>query len=151
MPEYSAPIQLHEFSMAIKDISDEQLRLLNGKINTSINKLLESNKIMLALANGNTKGANEFILSKNEDKILDTDDFLAEPTDEDAQLYIHTVEENKKVILNQKSRLLALNQELQRRGLISVDEPYLNTKQKLESLPNLKDSKQSEEKSSVFL
>jgi len=152
MSENCTPIQLHEFSGVIKDVSDEQLQLLEKKINTSIEKLQESNQIMLALANGDTKGANGCLQSTDKSQLRETDDTFAQPTGKDSLLYMQTVKENRNVIINLKARLLVLNRELQRRGLIPAEESDEHAKQNSQEASSLEQSNQhKEEKNSIFL
>lgn len=97
MSSQTRPIQLSEFVAALKDLSDENIQLIQSQLRLSLQKLRETN------------------------------DFLAEEltstTDQaDLNIYTETIEENKGVIENQESRLKATEEELKSRGILEKDE-----------------------------
>lgn len=97
MSSESKPIQLSEFVIAIRDLSDESLLLLQKQLTTSTQKLKETNSIL-------------------EEKISQTTD------EEELKLYRETIDENKVVEKSQQRRLDALGEELAARGLVKEEE-----------------------------
>lgn len=97
MSSESKPIQLSEFVIAIRDLSDENLLSLQTQLTTSTIKLQETNGIL-------------------EEEIRNTSD------QEELSLYSETIEENKTVLLSQQRRLDALGKELASRGLMLKEE-----------------------------
>lgn len=97
MSSESKPIQLSEFVIAIRDLSDENLLSLQSQLTTSTIKLQETNGIL-------------------EEEIRNTSD------QEELSLYSETIQENKTVLLSQQRRLDALGEELASRGLTLKEE-----------------------------
>lgn len=106
MSEYKRPISLVDFEIAIKDISDEELKLINKKLEVSIRRLQESNELM------------ENLMDKEKrETLLNQDNEFEIPTDEDIKIYKDSINENKNVIENQNSRCKLIADELQNRGI----------------------------------
>lgn len=97
MSSESKPIQLSEFVIAIRDLSDENLLLLQKQLTTSTQKLKETNSIL-------------------EEEISQTTD------EEELKLYRETIDENRIVEKSQQRRLDALGEELVSRGLVKEEE-----------------------------
>lgn len=106
MSAETKPININEFQIAIKDLSDENLHSIKNQLINSISKLKDTDDIL----------ENEIIYTKEEISNLkerESHDQLKN----DLDLYSESIEENKIVIENQNQRLVALNEELKRRGL----------------------------------
>lgn len=114
MSEYSRPISLMDFQIAIKDSSDEELHNILGKLRLSIHRLEESNKLMDSLMNKEKKHQEE----------LGSDDEFGPVTEEDTKIYLDSINENLTVLRNQKERCNLINDELSYRNVkIRMDEP----------------------------
>lgn len=100
------PIQIGDFVLAIKELSDEILQSTLTQLNNSISKLEEGNEIL----------TEEIGVIKVAVSLLKPEE-SHEEFKQDLVLYTETIEENKGVIANQRERVAELNKELEARGL----------------------------------
>lgn len=119
MSSNSKPIRIEEFILAIKDLSDENLKSILSQLDNSITKLVESNETL----------AEEIETTKEAVSQLKADE-SHEELKQDLILYTETIEENNEVITNQKERVTELNKELERRGLKDAPSDSLDSKAK---------------------
>ncbi|CAH2353892.1 translation machinery-associated protein 17 [[Candida] railenensis] len=119
MSSNSKPIQIEEFILAIKDLSDENLKSILSQLDNSISKLVESNETL----------AQEIETTKEAVSQLKPEE-SHEELKQDLVLYTETIEENNEVIANQKERVTQLNIELGRRGLKEPPSESLDSKAK---------------------
>lgn len=106
MSAETRPININEFQLAIKDLSDDNLMSVKDQLMNSVSKLLDTNSIL----------ETEIVSTKEQIANLKESDSHQELKDE-LQLYTESIEENQIVIRNQRERLRALNEELNKRGL----------------------------------
>lgn len=106
MSSETRPININEFQLAIKDLSDDNLMSVKDQLMNSVSKLLDTNSIL----------ETEIVSTKEQIANLKESDSHQELKDE-LQLYTESIEENQIVIRNQRERLRSLNEELNRRGL----------------------------------
>lgn len=97
MSSQTKPIQLSEFVAALKDLSDENIQLIQSQLRLSLQKLQETNDFL-------------------------TEELKSTTDQADLKIYTETIEENKAVIGNQESRLKATEEELKSRGISEKDE-----------------------------
>lgn len=126
MSEYKRPISLIDFEVAVRELSDEELSTILGKLHVSISRLVQSNELMQKLMDKEKKKSENLHLSEEivledgqeaeEDADSDGDEFDT-PTKEDIQIYIDSISENKLVIDNQKARCHIIENELELRHL----------------------------------
>ncbi|ODV85351.1 hypothetical protein CANARDRAFT_17381 [[Candida] arabinofermentans NRRL YB-2248] len=112
MSELSRPISLSEFSLAIKDLSIDELKNIKKKLDISINRLEESNKLMselLARVNKQQQSS-----ADNDDD--DDDDEFDTVDESDELIYKESIKSNEFVIENQINRIEKINEELSYRG-----------------------------------
>lgn len=102
----SAPIELNKFKDAILEISVENCQLVKSQLQNSIQRLLETNDEL----------NDEIDQVRNKIQNLKPQDSHDELRD-DLLLYLESVDENNHVIVNQKLRIFAINDELIRRGI----------------------------------
>jgi hypothetical protein len=102
----SAPIELNKFKDAILEISVENCQLVKFQLQNSIQRLLETNDEL----------NDEIDQVRNKIQNLKPQDSHDELRD-DLLLYLESVDENNHVIVNQKLRIFAINDELVRRGI----------------------------------
>ncbi|GME74523.1 unnamed protein product [[Candida] boidinii] len=103
MSDLIKPIEINEFILAIRDLSDEQLSKLKSSLNNSLAKLEESNTIL-----------QESIVEPNNDNQHEQQQRQEQ---DDNLLFKQCIDENLKVIENQKIRLNEINKLLSIRGL----------------------------------
>lgn len=126
MSEYKRPISLIDFEVAVRELSDEELSTILGKLHVSISRLVQSNELMQKLMDKEKKKSENLHLSEEivledgqeaeEDPDSDGDEFDT-PTKEDIQIYIDSISENALVIDNQKARCHIIKDELEMRHL----------------------------------
>lgn len=92
MSSQTIPISLDEFEHAISELPDDALFTVKKELETSLQKLCETNELLEAE--------------------------LPEATVDDKAIYEEALEENKPVIESQKTRLETLLRELKLRGLV---------------------------------
>jgi hypothetical protein len=96
MSSDTKPIAPEAFSMAIRELTDDNLRSIRGQLLLSISKLSETNEMLkLEIENAGT----------------------SEEARADVALYTETIEENNDVIGNQRQRVDMLDAEYKRRGI----------------------------------
>lgn len=110
MSAETKPININEFQIAIKDLSDENLHSIKNQLINSISKLEDTDDIL----------ENEIISTKGEISNLKESE-SHDQLKNDLDLYSESIEENTIVIENQNQRLVALNEELKRRGLVTLE------------------------------
>lgn len=110
MSAETKPININDFQIAIKDLSDENLHSIKNQLINSVSKLKDTNNIL----------ENEIISTKEKISILETNESHSQ-LKSDLELYSESIEENKIVIENQNQRLVALDEELKRRGLVTLE------------------------------
>lgn len=103
MSDLIKPIEISEFILAIRDLSDEQVSKLKSQLNNSLSKLEESNNFL-----------QESIVEPNNDN---KDEKQNKQEQDDNLLFKQCIDENLKVIENQKIRLNEINKLLSIRGL----------------------------------
>lgn len=110
MSAETKPINIKDFQIAIRDLSDENLHSIKNQLINSISKLKDTNDIL----------KNEIVSTKEEISNLETNESHSQ-LKSDLELYGESIEENKTVIENQNLRLVALDEELKRRGLVTLE------------------------------
>ncbi|VEU20949.1 DEKNAAC101838 [Brettanomyces naardenensis] len=113
MSDIQRPIEINDFSVAIRDLTNEQLNTVKRRLTNSVAKLEQSNGLMTDLMNNDIEKANRDSLGDDDD---DTDNGYEKVTDDDAKLYKDSIRGNEKVIDNQKLRVVAIDLELESRG-----------------------------------
>ncbi|GME99694.1 unnamed protein product [[Candida] boidinii] len=103
MSDLIKPIEISEFILAIRDLSDEQVSKLKSQLNNSLSKLEESNNFL-----------QESIVEPNSDN---KDVKQNKQEQDDNLLFKQCIDENLKVIENQNIRLNEINKLLSIRGL----------------------------------
>ncbi|GMF00477.1 unnamed protein product [Ambrosiozyma monospora] len=130
MSDAKGPISISEFKLAIKDLSDGELKTIKQRLTVSIQRLNDSNKLMGKLlkkqlskiakenyddeVNGDSKVNVQTGDAVNEDGDDDDDDY-ENVSDGDVQLFKESIGENEKVIYNQVQRIEAIDEELTNR------------------------------------
>ncbi|GMF00505.1 hypothetical protein B5S31_g5537 [[Candida] boidinii] len=103
MSDLIKPIEISEFILAIRDLSDEQVSKLKSQLNNSLSKLEESNNFL-----------QESIVEPNNNN---KDEKQNKQEQDDNLLFKQCIDENLKVIENQNIRLNEINKLLSIRGL----------------------------------
>lgn len=120
----SAPIELNKFKDAIMEISVENCQLVKSQLQNSIEKLLETNdELNEEIDQVRTKIQNL--------KPEDSHDELRD----DMLLYLESVDENNQVIVDQKLRIFAINEQLVSRGVATqqdIDKENLEYNRKID-------------------
>jgi hypothetical protein len=120
MSEYKQPISLMDFGIAIHESSDEQIHQIHERLQVSLHRLAESNKLMKRLMDKETaakgvKGDNE----ENDDEEFNP------VTEDDIKIYTESIAENERTIANQIERCKIIEEELGVRNL-KVRHPQLD-------------------------
>lgn len=103
MSSISRPIQIDEFTLALRDVQDHELYAVKEQLTKSIAKLDKTNKKLEKLAQGET---------------LDSDDDEFDHIDQDDKHLFHEIiAENDIVARNQRLRIEKVDDELSHRGL----------------------------------
>lgn len=107
MSEYKRPISIIDFQLAIRDSSDEQLALILERLENSVARLKDSNKLM------------ESLMKKEKKQNYDgeEDDEFGPVTEDDVKIYRDSIAENMVVMNNQQERIEILREELKNRNL----------------------------------
>ncbi|GME99568.1 unnamed protein product [[Candida] boidinii] len=116
------PIEINEFILAIRDLSDEQLSKLKSSLNNSLAKLEESNNIL-----------QESIVEPNNDNQHEQQ---KRQEQDDNLLFKQCIDENLKVIENQKIRLNEIKKLLSIRGLNNNKDKETNDETTHETIKN---------------
>lgn len=115
MSEYKRPISLIDFQIAIRELSDSDLDSIFHKLQNSITRLVDSNNLMQNLMDKEkNKGNKEFDYKEEEE---DDDDEFNPVTDNDIEIFINSINENKIVIDNQLQRCEIIKNELDIRNM----------------------------------
>ena len=115
-------IEINEFILAIRDLSDEQLSKLKSSLNNSLAKLEESNNIL-----------QESIVEPNNDNQHEQQ---KRQEQDDNLLFKQCIDENLKVIENQKIRLNEIKKLLSIRGLNNNKDKETNDETTHETIKN---------------
>ncbi|GMG33470.1 unnamed protein product [Ambrosiozyma monospora] len=123
MSDAKAPISISEFKLAIKDLSDGELKTIKQRLTVSIQRLNDSNKLMDKLLNKqlskiakeNYDDDSKVHRQSTDDVNDDDDDDYENVSDGDVQLFKESIGENEKVIYNQEQRIEAIDEELTNR------------------------------------
>ncbi|OUM55996.1 hypothetical protein BVG19_g5634 [[Candida] boidinii] len=122
MSDLIKPIEINEFILAIRDLSDEQLSKLKSSLNNSLAKLEESNNIL-----------QESIVEPNNDNQHEQQ---KRQEQDDNLLFKQCIDENLKVIENQKIRLNEIKKLLSIRGLNNNKDKETNDETTHETIKN---------------
>lgn len=140
-----APVNIREFEVAIRDMSNDELKSIRFEIENSLQHLKRSNARLQAYID-KIEG-NEQLHEDNE--LLDdlTTDELDNIDHEDLQLFSDSLKENNIILKNHQQRLNALDQENIFRTSGSPKNKTENTKSA--AIPTV--SLQAEEPSDIYL
>ena len=121
----SKPVQISEFKLTIKELSDDEIIHIRTQLINTINKLNELILLMFKEMNVITtnyhKNASSF---RTEESLLNDDDDTTKEYKSDMQLYTESIQENKIVIKNNYQRFAAVEEEIQGRGVqLPSDKP----------------------------
>lgn len=112
------PVQISEFKITIKEVSDDELLHLRKEITNTINKLNESILLMFKEKQLITK---TYLQSnpafQTDETILNEDDDATTEYKGDIKLYEESIQENKIVLRNNYERYNALGEEISNRNL----------------------------------
>ncbi|KAK6465658.1 hypothetical protein DFJ63DRAFT_28032 [Scheffersomyces coipomensis] len=123
----SEPIKLDQFILAIKDLQQSNLESLKKQLINSLTKLIQTNN---ELYQETTSMKHQ--LSLNDTNELELKDL--------STLYTETIDDNKIVIKEQKSRIKAIHDELVNRGTISYEDKIKSEAQIFNDLNSLDNS-----------
>ncbi|GMM34724.1 hypothetical protein DASC09_020490 [Saccharomycopsis crataegensis] len=131
----SKPVQISEFKLTIKELSDDEIIHIRTQLINTINKLNESILLMFKEMNVITtnyhKNASSF---RTEESSLNDDDDTTKEYKSDMQLYTESIQENKIVIKNNYQRFAAVEEEIQGRGVqLPSDKPEVLSLESLSS------------------
>jgi predicted mannosyl-3-phosphoglycerate phosphatase (HAD superfamily) len=107
MSAINRPIQIEEFTVAVREVPDAELYTLKEQLTKSIAKLEKTNNKLEKLIKGQTPDSDD----------EDDDDEFDDIGQEDRDLFQEIITENTVVASNQQQRIDRVNDELQYRGL----------------------------------
>lgn len=113
MATISRPIQIEEFQLALRDITDSSLYTSKVELQRSVKKLERTNLKLDKLTHGETPKAEDFSDSEGDE--------YDNVKESDYELFHDIIRENELVIRNQQQRLDSIEEELSHRGLPSVE------------------------------
>ncbi|KAH3686676.1 hypothetical protein WICPIJ_002320 [Wickerhamomyces pijperi] len=125
MTTINRPIQIEEFQLALRDISDSSLYNTKQQLEKSVKKLYKTNIKLDSLTRGSNgesvlKSQERLNLSDSDDDD-DDDDNYNNVEESDYELFHEIIRENQIVIKNQQQRIDSINDELEHRGLPSIE------------------------------
>ncbi|KAH3674795.1 hypothetical protein WICMUC_002998 [Wickerhamomyces mucosus] len=114
MSTIKRPIQIEEFKLALREITDSQLYNAKAELTKSVDKLGRTNFKLEKLSVGET-------LKSHPDDSDSDDDLYNEVDENDSELFLEIIRENEVVIKNQRERIESIDGELAHRGLPLVE------------------------------
>lgn len=147
MSEYKKPISIVDFQLAIKDLSDGELKTIKQKLETSLFRLKESNELMEKLMKGEITSSSSASKSNTQDGGNDTgngndndddvDEFdEMEINQNDINLFKESISENETVINNQQERIKSIDNELSYRTPLNYSNASVDSTKKANSSSN---------------
>lgn len=106
MSSINRPVQIEEFTVALRDVTDDELFSVKQQLQKSIAKLERTNTKLYRLINGEPVDSGD-----------DDDDEFNEVNTDDRALFNEIIAENGIVIRNQQQRIDKVDDELEHRGL----------------------------------